>query len=73
MVVALFVFLSKENIKFRKMRLDFGLDLVVLIFEKKSLGVFVSSHLSHFIIEMSYRKLEISFVLKMNKIVCVFV
>ena len=33
------------------MRLDFGLDLVVLIFEKKSLGVFVSSHLSHFIIE----------------------
>ena len=55
------------------MRLDFGLDLVVLISEKKSLGVFVSSHLSHFIIEMSYRKLEISFVLKMNKIVCVFV
>ena len=43
------------------MRLDFGLDLVVLIFEKNSLGVFVSSHLSHFIIEMSHRKLEISF------------
>ena len=55
------------------MRLDFGLDLVVLIFEKKSLGVFVSSHLSHFIIEMSHRKLEISVVLKMSKIMLVFV
>ena len=53
------------------MRLDFGLDLVVLIFEKKSLGVFVSSHLSHFIIEMSYGKLEISVVLKLKKIMCV--
>ena len=58
------------------MRLDFGLDLVVLISEKKSLGVFVSSHLSHFIIEMSHRKLKISVVLKLNKImhnVCVCV
>ena len=54
------------------MRLDFGLDLVVLIFEKKSLGVFVSSHLSHFIIEMSYRKLEISIVLKLNKIMLAY-
>ena len=53
------------------MRLDFGLDLVVLISEKKSLGVFVSSHLSHFIIEMSHRKLENSVVLKMNKIMLV--
>ena len=55
------------------MRLDFGLDLVVLISEKKSLGVFVSSHLSHFIIEMSYRKLEISIVLQTNRIVFMYI
>ena len=55
------------------MRLDFGLDLVVLISEKKSLGVFVSSHLSHFIIEMSYRKLEISIVLQTNIIVFMYI
>ena len=55
------------------MRLDFGLDLVVLIFEKKSLGVFVSSHLSHFIIEMSHRKLEISIVLQTNRIVFMYI
>ena len=53
------------------MRLDFGLDLVVLIFEKKSLGAFVSSHLSHFIIEMSQRKLKIA--LQLHKCVCVCV
>ena len=55
------------------MRLDFGLDLVVLISEKKSLGVFVSSHLSHFIIEMSHRKLEISIVLQTNRIVFMYI
>ena len=55
------------------MRLNFGLDLVVLISEKKSLGVFVSSHLSHFIIEMSYRKLEISIVLQTNRIVFMYI
>ena len=54
------------------MRLDFGLDLVVLISEKKSLGVFVSSHLSHFIIEMSHRKLEILYC-SSNEHYCIYV
>lgn len=65
MTVALFLFLSsKENIKFRKMRLDFGLDLVVLIFWKEVPWSFCLLPFESFYYrEMSHSKLEISFVL----------